>query len=100
MTKLAGDAYVYYNGGVIAPGDELPDELAHLGSDAPAETGGETGATDSATEVNGAAVNPEFDVEKATVPELRDELTRLSVDFDRDDRKDALQAKYREATSA
>lgn len=91
--KLAGDAYVYWEGSAYAPGDELPDELVKLSpslveaSDEPASpAGGGAGAVD-----------PEFDSEKATVPQLRDELKRLGVEFDSDDRKDALQIKYREA---
>lgn len=103
MTKLAGNAHVYWEGSVYAPGDELPDELKHLAdpeaTDAPA-TARSGAAGGGATEVNGVAVNPEFDADKATVPELRDELKRLRVEFDNDDRKDALKAKYIEAVQA
>lgn len=87
MVQLAGDAYVYHGGNTYAPGDELPDELKHLGD---AED------TPVSPASSGDGVDPEFDVEKATVPQLQAELTRLEVPFAEGDRKDALKAKYSE----
>jgi hypothetical protein len=85
MAKLAGDAVVYYDGGIIRPGDDLPKELAHL-ADEP--------DTEPSPASSGAGIDPEFNADKATVPQLRAELDRLGVEYDDDDRKDALKAKY------
>lgn len=87
MAKLAGDATVYYGGEVYSPGDELPAELKHLSDEGAA-------ATDPSPASSGAGVDPEFNADKATVPQLRAELDRLGVEYDDDDRKDALKAKY------
>lgn len=102
MAKLPENApVVYWDGGIIRPGDELPDELQHLSDPEVSEVGPESGGgqgASAATEVNGVPVNPEFDADKATVPQLRAELERLKVEFSQDDRKDALKAAYLGAT--
>lgn len=97
MGKLAGEAYVHYEGEIFAPGDELPSALEHLteGYEAPTEDSEAQGSTSEGDD--GA-----FDVDKATVPQLRAKLDELiaagvEVEYAADDRKDALQAKVRGA---
>lgn len=85
MARLSEDSPAYYYGGeVYEAGDELPGELAHLAKE-------DTSVDPSPASSSG---DPNFDPEKATVPQLRAELDRLGVDYDQDDRKDALRAKY------
>lgn len=97
MAKLAGKFYVHYKGEIYAPGDELPSVLSHLAeghSDTPAASEGLGGTTEGDDDA--------FDVDEATVPELREFLDHRSpaVDYKSTDRKDALQALAREALKA